>query len=82
MSEPQVAYNVPAALLVRSVSNGVIIERDLGPRAVEISGMHVFTDHNAFAEYMRAWFVANHGEKPVTQLPQGRPRGFVQNGEG
>jgi hypothetical protein len=44
--------------------------------------MHGFTDHNAFAEYMRAWFVANHGEKPVTQLPQGRPRGFVQNGEG
>lgn len=40
----------------------------------------VFTDPDAFAEYMRAWFVSHHGEKPVTQLP--KAKGFDPNGEG
>lgn len=68
-------------LSLRCVSNGVIVDRyRYDDRFPENDGVHVFVDVNTFTEYMRSWFIALHGEKAVTQLPQAR--GFAPNGEG
>jgi hypothetical protein len=70
-ARPEPALALPLSVTVIRAENGVIVERDHNRHEpTYIADVNVFTNPDKFAEYMRAWFVAHHGETPVTRLPK------------
>jgi hypothetical protein len=66
--------DIEQSIIVRAASGGVVtVPYRIGNHVTVMDRETIFTDPDTFAIFMRSWFTAHHGEKPVVQLPRSSP---------